>query len=199
MSANKSIKPTSTPPLRYGAAAAYARRLGAKPRKADMRVHLETLLPCSVDQAWEAIQSSLFLMEVTPGDGERSVIEPRPMPARWTDVRRIVLRLPGLGERTIDIVRVDAETHIIQTQERDSVVSRWDHTMQVREAPQGRAYYSDTVDIEAGGFTLPIYVLAQCLYRYRHRGWLRIATRIGAQPSVPPEVTPAASRRRGRG
>lgn len=143
-----------------------------------MRVHVETTLPCSVDMAWSAIQSSDLLMEVTPGNGERSVVSPSPMPPRWTDARQIVLRLPGLGLRTIDVVRVDAENHVIETRERDAVVQRWDHTMRVRPTPDGRACYSDTVEIEAGLFTWPVYVAAQCLYRYRHRGWLRISRRL---------------------
>jgi hypothetical protein len=145
-----------------------------------MRVHVRTLLPCSVEQAWEAIQSTTLLMEVTPRSRDSVVIAPDPMPKLWTDAKSIRLRLPGFGERVINIELVDAAAHVIRTQESDSIVKRWQHRMEVQPGPQGQAYYSDTVDIDAGIFTLPVYTLAQFLYRYRHRGWLKIAKRISS-------------------
>ncbi len=145
-----------------------------------MRVHIETLLPCSVEQAWEMIQSSAHIMEVTPGGHASAIVEPKPMPAQWTDASRIVLQIPKAGKRIIEIELVDPAAHVIQTREHDSVVKQWLHRMQVKPGPNGQAYYSDTVDIAAGIMTIPVYALAQYLYRYRHRGWLRIARHLAS-------------------
>ena len=146
-----------------------------------MRLHVKTLLPCTIEQAWTAIQSTVLLMEVTPGGDKMSVVEPNPMPERWTDARRTVLRLPGVGERVIEIEFMDCDRHVVQTLEKDVLVKLWRHRMEVSAGPGGQAFYSDTVDIEAGVFTLPVYALAQFLYRYRHRGWLKIAKRLTGQ------------------
>jgi len=121
-------------------------------------------------------------MEVTPGGKNSAVVEPKPMPERWTDAKRIILRLPSIGNRVIEIEFIDPVAHVIQTQEKDSVVKRWQHRMQVEPGPEGQAYYSDAVDIEAGIFTLPVYALAQFLYRYRHRGWRRVTKRLFSRP-----------------
>jgi len=145
-----------------------------------MRVHVKTLLPCSVQQAWEAIQSSALLLEVSPRLGDPATVMQAPMPERWTDAQQIVLHLPWFGRRTIDVRRVDPQAHVIQTQERDAVVRRWDHTMEVTAAAHGACYYSDTVEIEAGAYTLPVYAMAQYLYRYRHRNWKKVAQRISS-------------------
>lgn len=127
---------------------------------------------------WEAIQSSALLQEVSPNLGDSPILLPSPMPARWTDASQIVLQLPWFGRRTIAVERVDPQARAIQTREQDRVVRSWHHTMAVTTAPQGGCYYADTVEIDAGACTLPVYVLAQYLYRYRHRGWKKVARRI---------------------
>jgi hypothetical protein len=135
---------------------------------AAMQVHVKSWLPCTAQQMWEAIQSSALLQEVSPNLGDSPILLPSPMPARWTDASQIVLQLPWFGRRTIAVERVDPHR----------VVRRWHHTMAVTTAPQGGCYYADTVEIDAGACTLPVYVLAQYLYRYRHRGWKKVARRI---------------------
>jgi hypothetical protein len=145
-----------------------------------MRVHVKSWLPCTAQQAWEAIQSSALLLEVSPKMGDASSLIQSPMPARWTEARQIVLQLPWFGTRTIEVERVDPQAHVIRTQEHDAVVRRWQHTMEVTAAPQGGCWYSDTVEIDAGAYTLPVYALAQYLYRYRHCGWKKVAQRIVA-------------------
>jgi hypothetical protein len=145
-----------------------------------MRVHVRSYLPCTVEQAWEAIQSSALLMEVSPRLGDPATLLQSPMPERWTEARQIVLQLPWFGRRTIEVERVDPQAHLIRTQERDAVVRRWQHTMEVRAAPRGGCHYSDTVEVEAGAYTPAVYALAQYLYRYRHRGWRKVARRLAA-------------------
>lgn len=151
-----------------------------------MRVHVETLLPCSVEQAWEVIQSSAFLPEVSAPVVAFEPAEPLTVPERWSDIRifRVRLFLFGkipLGLRTISLEFIRPEEHVIQTQEQDSVVRRWQHRMAVRPGPEGQAIYSDTVDIDAGLSTLSVWSFAQWFYRHRHRGWLKVVKRLQAQ------------------
>jgi hypothetical protein len=145
-----------------------------------MRVHVKTKLPCSVQQAWDAIQSTALLLEVSPKLGDSSAPGQPALPDRWTDNKQIVLQLHWFGRRTIQVEYVDNHAHVIRTQESDSVVRRWQHTMEVSGAPDGGCYYSDTVEIEAGVNTLLVYFLAEYLYRYRHRRWKKVARRIVA-------------------
>jgi hypothetical protein len=143
-----------------------------------MRVHVSTWLPCSVQQAWEAIQSSALLLEVSPRLGDPSTLYQSSVPERWTEASQIILQLPWFGRRTIQVVQVDDRAHVIETRERDSVVRRWNHRMEVKPASESGCWYSDTVDIGAGVYTLPVYLMAEYMYRYRHRGWKKVAKRL---------------------
>ena len=147
-----------------------------------MRVHVQSLLPCPVDQAWAMIQFTGLLLRVTPGAKASATLEPTPMPARWPEARVIRLRVPGGGIRTIRVVRADPARHEIETEESDDLVRRWHHLMRVRPEPRNQACYSDTVDIDAGLFTLPVYLLAQYFYRACHRGWRRLARKRSTRP-----------------
>ncbi len=151
-----------------------------------MRVHVETDLPCSVEQAWEAIQSAALLSEVSGPLVPFEAVEPLSVQERWTASRVLRFRtyLFGgivLGVRTIEVNFIHPEEHVIQTQERDSVVHLWQHRMALRPAPHGQAFYSDIVDIEAGLSTLSVWISAQWLYRHRHRRWLKVMRRLSGE------------------
>jgi hypothetical protein len=154
-----------------------------------MRVHLESVLPCSVEQAWDAVQTTALLREVTLPLLTFPAVDPGALPVRWSALPSVRLRsflygLIPLGERVIEIESVDSDGRVIRTRERDSVVRSWKHRISVQPAARGFARYSDTVDINAGMFTVPIWAFAQCLYRHRQRRWRRVAKRLN-DPASP--------------
>jgi hypothetical protein len=68
----------------------------------------------------------------------------------------------------------------IQTRERDPLIQIWDHLIAVKPASGGHTRYSDTVAIDAGIFTLPVWLFAHWFYRHRQRRWRRVAARLAA-------------------
>ena len=55
-------------------------------------------------------------------------------------------------------------------------VKVWDHSISISTA-SGRTRYRDTVTIDAGLFTLPVWLFAQVFYRHRQRRWRSLAKR----------------------
>ncbi|MEC3916966.1 hypothetical protein [Nocardia sp. CDC160] len=75
---------------------------------------------------------------------------------------------------TIEVVDVDESTMTIRTHEYGGVINSWDHTLHVEALSPSRSRYTDTVEIDAGRFTPLVALLANGIYRYRHRRWHKL-------------------------
>jgi hypothetical protein len=154
-----------------------------------MRVRLETVLDCPVEGAWEAVQTSALLREVAAPLVRFRGVAGEPLPERWQDGATVRLRsyLAGvvpLGVRTLEFRAVDGAARRIQTHERDPLVRRWDHRIELLEDGPHRTRYRDTVEIDAGVLTPLVWAFAQWFYRHRQRRWRAVARRLAA-PSSP--------------
>jgi hypothetical protein len=76
--------------------------------------------------------------------------------------------------------RVDRVRREIQTREKDILCRQWDHLIQVRESEDGRTLYSDSIEIDAGMLTLPVWLFANWFYRHRQNRWKMIAQQLAA-------------------
>lgn len=156
-----------------------------------MRVYVESVLPCSAENAWSAVQTSVLLCEVAfPVIVFRAVAGER-FPERWSpgltvQCRPYLFAIVPLPIRTLRFERVDDEQQAIQTREWDLLVRRWDHLIRVRPETEGICRYSDEIEIEAGWRTPIVALFAKLFYRHRQRRWRRVARRIAA------ELTPGA-------
>jgi hypothetical protein len=144
------------------------------------------MLLCSARVAWNAVQTSALLAEISYPLVTFSAVDPDPLPAHWTEAAtvRLVSSLFGwipLGERTLFFEQVSPNTMTIQTRERDPLIQRWDHRIQIHPMGEGLCRYSDAVAIDAGLLTVPIYLFAQLFFRHRHRKWRRVAQRLQSQ------------------
>jgi hypothetical protein len=148
-----------------------------------MRVYVESVLPCPPDAAWEEVQNSALLLEVTrplvvigPAAGES-------LPERWRQgetvrCRSYLFGLIPLGTHTIVLERVDPDAREIQSREHDPLVRRWDHLVRVRATEDGQTRYSDEIEIEAGLLTPLVGMFARWFYRHRQRRWQAVARRL---------------------
>ena len=106
----------------------------------------------------------------TPLDGSDGLIwEPG-------SVAAFRFRLFGLipfGTHTIRVVRF-SETDGVYTQERNDHVAIWNHSIILKELPEGKTAYTDEVEIGAGWKTFFVYLWAQAFYAHRQRKWIRI-------------------------
>lgn len=150
-----------------------------------MRVCVQSVLPCSADDAWHEVQKPSLLIHVAWPLVTFQPVSPERLPERWVQGGTVLLhsRLLGIipfGVRTLYFERVDNKCREIQTRERDALIPRWDHLIRVQSESADATRYLDEIEIEAGIFTLPVYVFAQCFYRHRQRRWKAVARRLGA-------------------
>ena len=151
-----------------------------------MRVFVESLLPCSADQAWAAVQTSALLVEVAAPVVAIRPVAGETFPEKWPvgqtlRFRSYLFGFIPVGTRTLHFERIDQSAREIQSRESDSLISRWDHLIRVRPTADGRYRYSDEVEIEAGWRTLFVWLFAMMFYRHRQRRWRRVARRLAVE------------------
>lgn len=152
-----------------------------------MHVHVETVLPCPVEAAWAQVCRSDLLAEVAWPLVTFDAVDGPSLPSTWPPGETVRLKsklfgLVPLGTRSLFFERIDSRQQELQTRENDRIVRRWDHLIALREDGAGGTRYSDTVILDAGWWTILVWLFAQCFYRYRQRRWLRVARRITATP-----------------
>ena len=153
-----------------------------------MTVHVQSVFDCPPDKVWAELQKSALHREIIrPLMRFRSLDVPDASEC-WTQgstfhFRIYLLGVIPLGKHTIFIERMDPVAGELQSREHSAMVRRWDHLIRVRPTPDGRALYSDEVEISAGLLTPLVWAFAQWFYRHRQRRWRRIARRLaGAGP-----------------
>lgn len=153
-----------------------------------MRVVVESVFPCDADRAWDAVQTSALLCEVTAPLVTIRAAEGERLPVRWEHgstlrVRSSLFGTIPLGTRTISFERIDPVARELQSRESDPLIRRWDHLVTIRPIAAGRCRYRDEIVIEAGWLTLGVWLFAQWFYRHRQRRWKRVAKRLQSRDS----------------
>jgi hypothetical protein len=156
-----------------------------------MKIRRQTLLPCSAEDAWAAVQTSRLLEEVSdpvvrlrPPRGEKS------LPRKWANLstnhmRPLLFGLLPWPIRTMTIERLDSRRRVIQTREFDALVSKWDHLIAIEPVDRRHCRYVDDVEVRAGLLTPLVWLFATLFYRHRQRRWRRVAQRLTAAPATP--------------
>jgi len=104
-----------------------------------------------------------------------------PLPQQWpTDGSPVVMRvrpfhLPVGWLHTIRLIEVDAVGGRVRTEEGGGAIRRWSHTVDIEPVTPRRCRYTDTIDIDAGGLTLPVWAWASVFYRVRQRRLRQLA------------------------
>lgn len=145
-----------------------------------MKFHLQTTLPCSPEAAWQEVKKPSLLMHVASPIVTFKPVEPPTLPAEWPsgEAVRLEFHLFGLismGVRTIFFERIDDARMQLQTREHDSLIRRWDHLIEIGRGEDGETRYIDSLDLDAGVLTLPVWLFAQGFYRHRQRRWRKLA------------------------
>jgi hypothetical protein len=153
----------------------------------DVRVQLESRFPCSAEQAWAEVQKVSLLSDVARPLVTFSAPCGESLPERWVEgaTVRIRSRLFGvvpLGTRALTIERIDQQRRVLRTRESDPLIRRWDHSISVSSLSGVSCLYRDEVEIQAGLFTLAVWLFAHWFFRHRHRRWKRVADRLRARP-----------------
>jgi len=146
---------------------------------AGMRVDVATDLDGSVDDAIAHVGTTRLLRFVAWPLVHFTPVDPPVWPDRWTDGTYWVnVRLFGwlpFGQQAIVISHPEStDGFLLRDNGYSALVRRWDHTISITTVA-GRTRYRDVVIIEAGVFTLPVWLFAQVFYRHRQRRWRLLA------------------------
>ena len=116
---------------------------------------------------------------------------PDRFPARWEVGRyRVSMWLFGfipLGSQDIVITEIVADPVASRWGLHDdgsgSLTRRWDHRIKLEALAEGRARYTDRVEIEAGLMTPAAWLFARLVFAWRHRRWRQLTAAPPRQPS----------------
>jgi len=149
-----------------------------------MRVTVTTTLPCTLEEAREQVMTSRLMRHVSWPLTMFTPVEPATLPAVWRPgdyvVRMRSLGVLPLGRQTISITLPPAGPGEVLVRDDGSgqLVRRWDHLITLRSSGDGTCTrYTDRVDVDAGPLTLPVWLWAHLLYRWRQLRWRRLARR----------------------
>jgi hypothetical protein len=150
-----------------------------------MRVYVESVWNCDPNFVWDKVQQSATLLTIAWPLIRICPVGTTAFPQLWQRNTTVACKLYllgfiPLGTRFLTFERIDAAQREIQTREYDLLVRRWDHLIRVESAGPARARYSDTIEVEAGPLTLPVWLFANAFYRYRQWRWRSIASQCPA-------------------
>ena len=152
-------------------------------------IHVETILPTSADRVWSAMLSPATFRYVCRGllgfpalAGRTESLHPGERGTGWLFAFHVI---PAY-RHTIEVVEVDQASGTIRTHEHGGVLKAWNHTLHVEPLAKHTCRYSDTVEIDAGRLTGAAAVIANGIYRYRHRRWRKLVRREMATEATAP-------------
>jgi hypothetical protein len=167
-----------------------------------MRVLLKLVLDCPVDAAWRAIRSPSVFVAVSEPFTKFTSLEPGGFPPLWTPGdHRVKVSAAGLipiGEQVIGVSFPEAgaprsgtrsvaysgvgggEVHVMRDTGHGiggplGLITRWEHTMVVSDAPGGRTLYRDQLVFEAGRLTPLLWPMYWLFWQWRSVGLRRLA------------------------
>ncbi|SDW79219.1 hypothetical protein SAMN05421504_1011518 [Amycolatopsis xylanica] len=140
-------------------------------------IRVQTDLPTSAENVWQAMQHAASFLYVTRGLFGFPALAGRTAPFQagergtgWL----LLFHLIPLSRHTIHLVEVDEATRTLRSRERGGVLKAWNHTLHVEPVDEQRCRYSDTVEIDAGRLTGVVARVAVGIYRYRQRRWRKL-------------------------
>ena len=148
-----------------------------------MKLHLQTTLLCSPEAAWQEVKKPSLLMHVANPIVTFRPVSPTTFPAEWPrgDDVKLETHLFGaipMGVRTLFFEEVNDERMRLQTREHDPLIRQWDHLIEIERDGDGETRYTDSLDLDAGVLTLPVWFFAQVFYRHRQRRWRKLAKHL---------------------
>lgn len=86
--------------------------------------------------------------------------------------------IPFGSTHTLTFVDVDPKNFMLSTNERNSLVKIWNHTIVMTPINDNRVDYSDEIELYAGFMTRIVALWARSFYSYRQKRWKIIAEKI---------------------
>lgn len=163
-----------------------------------MRIRLHSAIPADVVTVWDQVRDPTMMVRVAaPLVAFRSEVE---LPERWAQgeypVRLLAGGLVPLGTQMIRIELPDRPGPVRVLRDNGYGVSGlvgrirvWDHLLEIRpdEGDPTRTHQRDTVVVEAGWLTLPVWLMVGSMFLWRQAHWRWITRRAAPTPREQPE------------
>jgi hypothetical protein len=85
---------------------------------------------------------------------------------------------PAFGHE-VRVVRVDESKREIDTEERGTLITVWNHRLHVEPVSDSECCYTDRIELRAGLLTPLVWVFASAFYRFRQRRWKKLLSECG--------------------
>ena len=143
-----------------------------------MIVDVSTFLAAEPRQVETQLKQSRLLMHVASPIVKFIPYGATKLPESWEEgTYWLSLRLLGfipLGKQAVVISYPESRSSfILRDNGHSMLVKKWDHQITIHASGAG-TLYRDHVTIEAGLFTVLIWVFAQVFYRHRQRRWRQL-------------------------
>lgn len=146
-----------------------------------MQTILTTELDCSPESAWEAVQATYLLGYVSAPILSFEPVQPKRLPTTWCSANYLV-RLKFLGLIPIGLHWImisfprqrasdNRQEYAIRDNGYGKLAKKWDHRITIEPTRDGKARYTDQVNIQAGLLTPFIWAFSQVFFRHRQRCW----------------------------
>ena len=150
-------------------------------------VRLSTQLPASAGDVWgRLLQKETFLYIIR---GWLTVENSDTWPATlFLPATTFVMKIRPFGigpvsSHSVHVIRVDPVAREIQTEESGQLVTSWNHQMIVETFPRNQSRYTDSIHLNAGLLTPPVWFFACLFYRSRQRRLRFLFARIATDSS----------------
>lgn len=154
-----------------------------------MRVHLNLVLDCPADAAWEAVHSPAVFRAVSGPLTTVESLEPGGFPERWPGGdHRVRLRMLGVVPMGTQLIRLRDEnltdgTRVVHDEGGPlsgamRIVTHWHHRMAIspdERAPDARTRFRDTLEVSAGLLTPVAWLGFWMFWQLRARQLRRLA------------------------
>ena len=156
-----------------------------------MRVLLKFTLDCEPDAAWRAVRNPVVFRAVSRPLTRFTSLEENGFPVEWSQgVHPVRMYAAGgilVGDQTIDLEFITrpatakrGKVRIVRDTGRGlsgplALVTHWEHSMAIAEAPGGRTLYRDQLDFSVGPLTLLAWPLYWAFWQWRGASMRRLA------------------------
>jgi hypothetical protein len=152
-----------------------------------MIAKINTRLPISAECVWKALLKINTFLFITKGmlgfDGSEQ------WPEFFHEGLELETRLlffhflPG-WKHSLRVVSINSDNLQVKSEESGGLVRTWNHGISVKKLSDNCCNYTDEIEIDAGIFTLLIWIYAQIFYRYRQKRWRRLVKRFGQEQAL---------------
>lgn len=142
-------------------------------------ITVTSILPFSIETAWEKLQESQTLVFITKGMMKFEPIEGK-FPEKWAIGKTYQTRtkfygfMPAKGIHNIFFESKDDDNFIIKTKENSDTIKVWNHTMQLKKISENEVEYTDKIVIYNGKNHGFMAWWTKRYYQYRQKRWRKL-------------------------